>query len=136
MNSANLDLVRSIYAASAKGDFSSSDWADPEIEYLIVGGPSPGRWKGLGEMAEGWRHYLSAWEEFRIEADEYRELDEERVLAFVRFSGRGKTSGLEVGQMRAEALALFHIRDGKVTRLVIYFSREHGLSELGIAAAG
>ena len=29
-------------------------------------------------MAEGWRDWLAAWEGFRQEVDEYRELDDER----------------------------------------------------------
>ena len=37
----NLDLVRSIFAAWEGGDFSSAEWADRKIEYMIVGGPDP-----------------------------------------------------------------------------------------------
>ncbi|MGH2984245.1 MAG: hypothetical protein ACRDK5_08335 [Solirubrobacterales bacterium] len=49
-----------------------------------------------------WRGFLSAREEYRVEADAYRELDRERVLVLTGGSGRGKTSGLELGRMRLE----------------------------------
>ena len=102
MSSANLDLVRSIYAAWDRGDFSSAQWAHPEIEYVIPHGPDPGRWTGLAGMAGAWREFLSAWEDYRNVADEYRELDNERVLVFIHVSGREKTSGVELGQMRTK----------------------------------
>jgi ketosteroid isomerase-like protein len=97
--SANLDLVRSIFAAWERGDYRSVEWADPEIEFVSTDGTEPGSWTGLAEMAEGMRDWLNAWEDARAEADEYRELDDERVLTLVQFSGRGKASGLELGQL-------------------------------------
>jgi ketosteroid isomerase-like protein len=133
MASANLDLVRSIFAAWERGDYSSVAWAHPEIEFVIADGPAPGSWTGLAGMAEGWRGFLNAWEAFRSEVDAYRELDRERVLVLVGGSGRGKTSGLDVGRMRMRAATLFHVRGGKVTRLVVYFDRERGLADLGLA---
>ena len=93
-DSANLDLVRSIYAEWERGDFTSAEWAHPEIEYVWAEGPSPGSWKGVAAAGEGFRGWTSAWEGFRIEAHEYHELDGERVLVLARFSGRGKRSGL------------------------------------------
>jgi ketosteroid isomerase-like protein len=48
------------------------------------------------------------------------------------YSGRGKRSGLEVGQMRAEGAMLFHVRDGKVTRFVGYWDRDRALADLGL----
>ena len=133
MPSANVDLVRSIYAALERGNFSSAEWAHPEIEFVLIGGPSDGSWSGLAGMSEGWRDFLAAWEDFRPEVDEYRELDDERVLVLQHYSGRGKTSGLELGQMHTEGASLFHIRAGKVTKLIHYWDRERALADVGLA---
>jgi SnoaL-like protein len=132
MASENLGLVRSIVAGWEHGDYSSVEWAHPEIEFEIADGPSPGSWTGLAGMAEGWRGVLTAWDEYRHYADEYRELDGERVLVLTRYSGRGKTSGLELGQMQAKAASLFQVQDRKVTRLVLYFNGERALIDLGL----
>jgi ketosteroid isomerase-like protein len=126
-----VELVHSIYADWERGDFSSTEWADPDIEF-VTSGPSPGSWAGLAGMAEAWRDWLSAWEDWRVEADEYRELDDERVLVFIHQSGRGKASGLEIGRARAGQANLFHIRDGRVTRLVLYEDRDRALADLGL----
>jgi ketosteroid isomerase-like protein len=131
--SSNLDLVRSIYSATERGDYTWAAWAHPEIEFVIVDGPTPGNWKGIAAMAAGWRDYLSAWQEHRSVTEEYRQLDGERVLVLVGVSGRGKTSGLDVGELPARGASLFHVRDAKVTRLVLYFDRDRALADLGLA---
>ena len=78
--SENLDLVRSILKATERGDYRSVDWADPEIEYVQADGPLPGAWTGHTGLAEVARLWFDAWEDWRAEAEEYRELDAERVL--------------------------------------------------------
>jgi ketosteroid isomerase-like protein len=134
MASANLNLVRSIYAAWEHGNFNSVEWAHPEIDYVFADGPDPGSKAGLPGMAEGWRGWASAWEEFRVEADEYRELDDERVLVLVHYGGRGKTSGADLGEMKAKAANLFHVRGGKVIRYVVWFDRERAFADLGLSS--
>jgi hypothetical protein len=74
--SENLDLVRSICAAWERGNYSSVEWAHPEIEFVLADLPASG-------SSTGWH--------------------------------------------------LFHICDGKVTRLVVYFDRERVLADLGLA---
>ena len=132
MASENVELVRSMYAARERGDWSWTDWAHPEVEFVIADGPNPGKWFGLAGMTEGWRSWASAWEGFRSEAEEYRELDDQHVLVLVQIRGRGKTSGLELEHLGAKVASLYEIREGKVTRLVCYFDRDRSLTDLGL----
>jgi ketosteroid isomerase-like protein len=84
-------------------------------------------------MAGAFRDWLSAWEDWNAVAEEYRELDDERVLVIATSGGRGKSSGLGVRQV-AHVANLFQIRGGKVTRLVTYWNRDRALADLGLEA--
>jgi ketosteroid isomerase-like protein len=132
--SANVDLVRSIYADWERGEFfgGSGEWIDPEIEFVVDGGPEPGRWTGIDGLIEGARTILSAWEDWRPEAAEYRELDKERVLVLFHPRARGKTSGLDIGNVAEKRANLFQVRGGKVTRLVAYWDLDRALADLGL----
>jgi ketosteroid isomerase-like protein len=130
--SENLDLVRSIFADWERGDYRSAEWADPEIEFVIADGPAPDIWKGLAGMAKGFRETLNAWEDLRDVVEEYREIDQERVLVPVRLTGRGRTSGLDLADIASRAAYLFHIGDGKVTKIVIYMDRDRMFAHLGL----
>jgi hypothetical protein len=119
----NVKLVRSIFAAQ---------WADPGIEFVLAGGIDDGTWTGLVGMAEGFRQYVSAWEELHALGKECRALDDERVLVLVRMSGRGRISGVEMNQAYAGGGALFHVRSGMVSRLVLYATTDRAFADLGL----
>jgi ketosteroid isomerase-like protein len=44
--SQNFELVGSIYAAWERGDYTSTEWAHPEIEYVQADGPTAGNRRG------------------------------------------------------------------------------------------
>ena len=127
--SENLDLVRSIYADWERGDFRSIEWADPGIEFVVIGGPTQGQFHGIPEMARRMRDFLTTWEGYRIKAEDYRELDDERILVLTRDTARGRTSGVDTVQRRAR---LFHLQGGKVTRIISYWDRDRAVADLGI----
>jgi ketosteroid isomerase-like protein len=83
-------------------------------------------------MAEAWRDRLSTSEDLRFRVDGFREVDGERVLVCFHGSGRGKRSGLELGQPARQAASLFQVRDGRVVRLVFYWDRDRALADLGL----
>ena len=123
-----------MYAAAERGDFRfSTDWAHPEIEFVIADGPDPGSWTGIAAMAEAWRARLDAWKDFGVEVEEFRELDAERVLVLSHVTAHGKTSGVALGERETRGASVLDLREGKVTRLVLYFSAERALADLGLA---
>jgi ketosteroid isomerase-like protein len=131
--SANLDLVRSIFADWERGDyFSRADWVDPKIEFVWADGPDPGSWTGSDEMGKAWSDQLRLYQEYRAIADEFRELDHERVLVLTRTSGRGKISSAESDALGGKSATLFQIRNGKVARLALYWDRDRALVDLGL----
>jgi hypothetical protein len=83
--------------------------------------------------AKGWRDFLSAWEEYRAQAEEYRELDDQHVLVLFRRSGRGKQSGIELSEVASKGAVLYQVQDGRVTRQVLYNDPERALTDLGLA---
>jgi hypothetical protein len=84
-------------------------------------------------MATAQRDFLVAWEDWRIEAEECRALDDERVLVYRRMSGRGRTSGVQLAEMQQQNANLFDVRSGNVVRLVLYWDRERAFADLGLA---
>ena len=61
MTSKNVELVQSIFAAWVRGDWSPSECADPEIEFVVADGPEPAWLNGVAAI-QGWmKEFLSAW---------------------------------------------------------------------------
>ncbi len=69
---------------------------------------------------------------YSVQADEYREVDDERVLVLLHAGGRDKTSGVELGRTSGKGANVFHITGDKVTRLVLYFDHDRALTDLGL----
>ena len=134
MTEANVDLVRSIYEAWEAGDFSRvEEWAHPEIECASFGGPIAGGYLGTAAIEAGWRALLETLDNVKPQAQEIRDIDEERVLVLSCLRGRDKDSGEPVEQLRAN---LFRIRDGRVVRLIFYWNRGRAFADLGLRPDG
>src|ERR687891_1549582 len=128
MSEENVEIVRSIYDAWAKGDFSSAEWADPDIEFVT---PDDGlETRGAEPMAKKWGEFLGVWTDYAVLPEEFRDAGD-RVLVFVRFRGTGKGSGAPLGDFAGANL--FTVQNGKVTRLVLYSDRAEALEASGLS---
>ena len=83
-------------------------------------------------MASAWRSFLRAWEGYRVAADEFRAIDDERVLVLMTALGKGKLSGVDLANVTQRGANVFHVRDDKVTPLMVYFNRERALADLDL----
>ena len=133
MSQENVELVRAICTPWERGDFSASEWAHPEIEFVLADGPTPGTWAGVPAMTAAWREALSAFDGLDVEVEQYVPINGERVLVLMHNRGRGKASGFELGELQTRGANVFHISGGKVTRLVAYWDRERALEAVGLS---
>src|SRR4029079_3595017 len=98
------------------------------------GGAVRGAPDDVGEMhgREAVRRYLQDWvdmfEGLTVVAEELLEVEDQRVVAVIRVSGRAKLSGIET-ELR---LAVVNsVRDGKIVRGREYIDREEALEAVG-----
>jgi ketosteroid isomerase-like protein len=111
--SANLDLVRSIYAAWGRGDFSHIEWADPGIEYVNPSGAiEPGTRRGVPAFRRAVESVFDGWGTWQMEPEQIEDFGD-HVAVVVRYRARGRGSGAEV---EGRESALWTVRHGKVVR--------------------
>src|SRR4051794_18535715 len=119
MSQENVDTVRRMYAAYARGDFEAGlSCLDPNIEFSQPEDePGGGTYHGHAGVIEAFVKWTGAWEDYRVEVEELTDHGE-GVLARTRHLGRGKDSGVEV-DMRI--FQLWTLRNGKVVRATMYY---------------
>ena len=125
----NVQIVKEIYDAWERGDFSSVDWADPEVEFLIPGVDQRPQ-RGIEAMAGAWAQWLRAFSGFRVEAREFIDAGD-KVVVDQLFHGKGQGSGIPLEMV--PGAAVLTLRDGKVIRFHGTLTLEAALEEAGIA---
>jgi ketosteroid isomerase-like protein len=123
----DLEKLEGLYKEWALGDFSRLDLWDESVVMDTFGMGEPMRASGRDDIAATLADWLSAWElPLRIEADEFIESGD-RILALVRWKGRGKGSGVE---MEASGAHLWTFRNGLVSRFDVYRDRDEARAAL------
>jgi ketosteroid isomerase-like protein len=110
------------FFALATGDF---EWF-PAMPVTVGGSAYTGR--------DGIERYMrdigETWEEYRVAAEEFRELDE-GVLVLGRIEGRGRSSR---AQVQAPFGILIDFRDGRMRRIRTFLDRGQALAAAGLEA--
>lgn len=130
----NAEVIRPIYQEWGRGNWRTRfEVYDPRMEW----GWSD-EFPGLAGVFNDRQdpnprllNWLSGWEEWRVEADDYLEIDD-HVVVLTSYQGRGKRSGAEVRQPGAH---VFELRHGRVVRLEIFADRRKAIRSARAAAS-
>jgi ketosteroid isomerase-like protein len=135
MSQENVEIVRCVFDAIARRDADALlALYDPEVEWDTSHSPlAPLGEGGVYHGYEGIRHslraYHEAWEHVEYEVEELIG-DGDTVVSVVNTRFRGRTSGTEV---ELHFPAVWTIRDGKITRVKWFPTREEALEAAGLS---
>ncbi len=135
MSRENVEIVRQLYRAWAKGEF----WSHPEafasdVRSARVMSPDAegvglsGHWQGLDGLVENVLLWLSAWNDVRVEPREFLEAGD-KVVVVTRQTATAKASGIPLDREFAD---VWEVRDGKVVEICFYWKPSDALKAAGV----
>ena len=131
MSEDNVEIARSFFAAFADRDQGAAAAVlHPEVEIrpAIVGGPEGIVYRGLDGNKRFWADIDAAWSEFRIEAEEFRDLGEQ-VLVLGRAFARAEGSGIALDE---PAAWLAVMDEGRIVRFRSFSNQREALEAAGL----
>jgi uncharacterized protein len=130
MSQENVEVVRAAFEAWNRGDWDATlKDAAPSFEFDFSRSMGPGRGVySLDQMRQYFRELTEAWEDLRIEPDEFIEAGEQLVMPnTIYVQGRG---GIKV---QARGALVWTFRDGSATRLCFYQEWQEALEAVGLS---
>jgi ketosteroid isomerase-like protein len=130
-----MDLVQRlglVYEPWARGDFRDTSIFHPEVVYERVGTEGigiTGRWQGLEAIGVTVREWLEVWEDYRIVAEGYWQLDDGRLVVDTRRTGRMRDSDFRFDRLGAD---VWTFDGGKAVELVSHWDRADAYRALGL----
>jgi len=130
MSQENVEIVRGIYTVPDGITGAASDRLAPDVQFDFTSAyPDRRILRGAAEIREF--RATGPWHgaPIHFQPERFFDLDDERVLAFVRVSVIGAESGVAV---EIDAAHEFTIRDGLVVYFKVYRDRDEALEAVGL----
>jgi ketosteroid isomerase-like protein len=130
MSQENVELAQRGYRHfNEVGEFDS-EFASPECEFDLSNAmPDVRPFRGLDRANALLRDWTAAFDDFRVEADRVLEMGDDRLVVFVRNTGRLREGGAPIEN---RFIHVWTIRDGKAIRMEGYLDEEMALEAAGL----
>jgi uncharacterized protein len=126
MSEENVEVVRMLFEAYNQGDLDAA-LARLAADVVYETGQEVAA-HGPEEVQAMWDRWESDWEAIRTEPEEFIDAGD-RVLVTVRYSGRGRGSGIDLDDRLFD---VYTLRDGKVCHKAEYRDRSEALAAAGL----
>jgi len=127
MSRDNLAVVRAAYGAlEGSGVEAFSEYWSDDIEWRTM----RARWGGKAAGRAYLQELLDLFDDFTTEVVDLIKAGDEHVVAYLRYSGRSKRSGVPVPP-EYFAIAM-RLRDGKIMHAREYATREEAVEAVGL----
>jgi ketosteroid isomerase-like protein len=132
----NVELVRSIYAKTERGDFGFLG-REQDLRALFVPGfewhtredlPDAGTRNGYEGLARLGAEWAEAFDHFHLDVDELLDAHD-HVVAVARICGSLRGSG---HQVEVDETQVWKMRDGRATEVRAYLTRPQALKAVGL----
>jgi uncharacterized protein len=129
MSHLTLETVQRLYdSMNARDPARAIDLADSDVEWIPDSRVAEGAIRGRDNVVRFFMDRAEMFEQLRVEVERCWEKDD-RVLAFLRVTGRGQASGAE---FEIRIAHLWTLRDGLLVRGEGYGDRREALKAAGI----
>jgi ketosteroid isomerase-like protein len=132
MSQENVEIVRRILTEWEHGDFRApAKLLDPEIafETFMPDANENVVAHGSTEFQAFTRDWLAQWRDYRIVAEEFQEVGQDKVFVSVRQIAVGRHSGVEV---ESAGFSVWTLQHGKVINLSLHYDRDKALKAAGL----
>jgi ketosteroid isomerase-like protein len=122
----NVELVRRIHAADARGNYELAlSFFAPDVELDATHMPDGQIFRGLDAVRAHVADWRSGWRDFQEEIEDVLEAGN-RVVIFYCDRGIGRSSGVETEIRYA---SVWDVRDGKIARMKNFLNRDEAVRD-------
>jgi ketosteroid isomerase-like protein len=132
----NVEVVRRSWEAFNRGGLDAiEEFWHPDIEWRAAEGEvdDVGMFRGRDSMRRYYGDWLETLDELRAEVEEIVFQDDERVVALIHTSARGRTSGVPTEGRYA---IVYTVRGGQIVSGREYGTRDQALEAVSTAGGG